>query len=289
LEFEDAIELADSAWELMGYSPRTRHRYVLQISRMAGEIGKPLSSLTAEDLRKYLLRIKHRRSLSNSTVYSQVNAIRAFFKVLSDNGVIEDNPAEELPIPKRQRKLPTYLSPRELSALLEESRRNLRDHCLLEFIYATGVRVSEAVEMRVESVNLADRTAFVRRGKGGKDRLVIMSEHVARELQEYLNKRSTPSPFLFTNRWGRKLTPRYVEKMISRYAEKAGIEKKVTPHVLRHTFATHMLENNVDIRAIQELLGHSSLATTQVYTHVTAERLKRLVGRHPREGLEARG
>ncbi len=286
MDFDEAIELADSAWELMGYSPKTRHKYLLQARQMARSLQKPLSSVTTDDLKRYLLRMKHAKSLSNSTVYSHVNAIKAFFKVLLDNGVIASQPAEGLPVPRRQRKLPTYLTNEELSALLRVSRSNLRDHCLLEFMYATGVRVSEAVDMMVDSVNLAERTAFVRMGKGGKDRLVIMSQHAATELEQYLKKRYPPSPYLFTNRWGKKLTPRYVEKMIKRYADKAGIRKKVTPHVLRHTFATHMLESKVDIRAIQELLGHSSLATTQVYTHVTPERLKRLVGRHPREALE---
>jgi len=181
--------------------------------------------------------------------------------------------------------LPTYLTPDELLALLHACESKPRDHCLLEFIYATGVRLSEAVAMRVDSVNLKEKTALVKSGKGDKDRLVIMSEHACQELAHYLKSRRTASEYLFPNRSGRRLSPRYVEKMIGRYAGKARISKCVTPHVLRHTFATHMLDGNVDIRAIQELLGHSSLATTQIYTHVTTERLRRIITSHPRERL----
>jgi site-specific recombinase XerD len=269
----------------MGYSPRTRERYALQISVMAREIAKPLEETAPSDLRQYLLATKRRKNLTNATIYSQVNAMRAFFKALVDNGVLDGNPAEDLPLPKRSKKLPTYLNYEELDALLAASESNSRDHCLLEFIYATGVRVSEALNMRKDSVDLNAKTAMVKSGKGDKDRLVIMSPHTAKEISAYLRKRTTPSSYLFPSRSGGKLTSRYVQKMVARYGHKAKISKRVTPHVLRHTFATHMLENNVDIRAIQELLGHNSLATTQVYTHVTAQRLRRLVESHPRDRL----
>jgi len=285
LDFEEAIDLADSHWELMGYSPRTRERYCLQIRDMGRFLGTPPDEIRRADIRRYLLSAKRERGLTNATVYSQVNAIRAFFKGLVDNGVLDESPAEDLPLPKRSRKLPTFLTQSELQALLEVSEHSLRDHCLLEFMYATGVRVSEAVNMKVESLNLKDNTAIVKSGKGDKDRLVILSRHAASEITQYLRERTHASRYLFTGRSGTRLSSRYVQKIVSKYAEKAKIGKNVTPHVLRHTFATHMLENNVDIRAIQELLGHTSLATTQVYTHVTGERLRRLAAAHPREKM----
>ncbi len=285
LDSEEAVDIAQSAWELMGYSPRTRERYALQIMVMAREIGKPLHAIGPGDLKQYLLTTKRRKNLTNATIYSQVNAMRAFFKALVDNGVLDANPAEDLPLPKRSKKLPTYLTYEELEALLRASEANPRDHCLLEFIYATGVRVSEALNMKKDSIDLKGKTAMVKSGKGDKDRLVIMSPHTAKEISQYLKRRTTPSAYLFPSRSGGRLTPRYVQKMVARYGHKANIVKNVTPHVLRHTFATHMLENNVDIRAIQELLGHSSLATTQIYTHVTARRLRRLVDSHPRDSL----
>lgn len=285
MDFRQAVDIAQGSWELMGYSARTRARYSLQIGAMARSLQLAPEKIETADLKRYLVTAKRQKSLSNSTVYSQVNAMRAFFKALVDNGVIAANPADPLPLPKRSRKLPTYLTSDELLALLRASESNPRDHCLLEFIYATGVRVSEAVGMRVDSVNLNEKTALVRSGKGDKDRLVIMSEHVRQELAHYLKKRGTHSDSLFPNRSGSRLSSRYVEKMIGRYAKQARIPKPVTPHVLRHTFATHMLDGNVDIRAIQELLGHSSLATTQIYTHVTTERLRRIITSHPRETL----
>ncbi len=285
MDFEDAIDIAVSAWELRGYSPRTRDRYALQVSVMARELDKPLDRITARELKSYLLERKRRKSLTNASVYSQVNAMRAFFKALVENGVISDNPAKDIPLPKRPRKLPNHLTAQELLALLKQSEVQPRDHCLLEFIYATGTRLSEALDMKVNSVNLDDNTAMVKSGKGDKDRLVIMSGHVASELTTYLTKRRTTSEYLFPSRSGGRLSSRYVQSMVARYAAKAGIPRSVTPHVLRHTFATHMLESNVDIRSIQELLGHSSLATTQIYTHVTSDRLRRLARSHPREKL----
>ena len=285
MDFEEAIDIAESAWELMGYSPRTRQRYRLQIQVMARQVGKPLGNITLSDLKRHLLTNKREKSLTNATVYSQINALRAFFKALIENGVIEDNPASDLPLPKRSKKLPTYLTIEELQALLEASETKPRNHCLLEFIYSTGARISEALDMKTVDIDLKNYTALVKSGKGDKDRLIILSKHASRDIREYLRKRYTPSDYLFPSRNGGRLSTRYVQKMIKEYAHKAKIGKKVTPHVLRHTFATHMLENNVDIRAIQELLGHNSLATTQIYTHVTAERLRRLIDIHPREKL----
>lgn len=285
MDFAEALEIAQASWELLGYSPRTRARYSVQISAMARFLQIPPAKITTSDLKRYLVSIKRQKSLSNATIYSQVNAIRAFFRALVDNGALSTNPADQLPLPRRSRKLPTYLTPDELVALLRASESNPRDHCLLEFLYATGVRVSEAVAMKVESVNLKEKTAMVKSGKGDKDRLVIMSEHACQELDHYLKKRRVRSEYLFPNRSGGRLSPRYIEKMIRAYAKRARITKPVTPHVLRHTFATHMLDRNVDIRAIQELLGHSSLATTQIYTHVTTERLRRIITAHPREAL----
>jgi site-specific recombinase XerD len=285
MDFEEAMDIAESAWELLGYSVTTRSRYRLQITVMARAVQKAPAEITPADLRRHLLTTKRAKSLTNATIYSQVNAFRAFFKALLQNGVLPTNPAEDLPLPKRSQKLPNFLTADELLALLQASERSPRDHCLLEFIYATGVRVSEALSMQTHSLNLKERTAIVKSGKGDKDRLVIMSNHASSDLASYLTKRTTPSQYVFPTQSGRQMGARNVQKMVALYAKKAFIAKRVTPHVLRHTFATHMLDNNVDIRAIQELLGHNSLATTQIYTHVTTERLRRIIKSHPRETL----
>jgi len=270
----------------MGYSPRTRKRYALQIRVMARSMPPKVEEITTTALRRYLLELKRRKELTNATIYSQVNAMRAFFKALVENGILKTNPATAIPLPKRARKLPNFLTPEELVALLEASEGNLRDHCLLEFLYSTGVRVSEALDMKISSVDLKGKTAMVKSGKGDKDRLIIMSQHASSEIATYIKRRRTPSEYLFCTRSGGRMTARYVQKMVAKYADKAKLKKRVTPHVLRHTFATHMLNNKADIRAIQELLGHSSLATTQIYTHVTADRLRRMIGSHPRERLQ---
>ncbi len=287
MRFKEALDIADSHWELLGYSPRTRERYLLQIRELARWFNGPPQEIGRSDLRRYLLKTKRRKHLTNATTYSQVNAIKAFFKALMQNEAMEEDPAEDLQLPKRPKKLPTFLTKKELEALLEASSNNTRDHCLIEFIYATGARVSEAVNMKIDEIDLDGKTAMIKSGKGAKDRLVILSNHAASDIAWYLKERRTPSEYLFTGRSGDSLSARYVQKLIKKYAHKANIGKNVTPHVLRHSFATHMLENDVDIRAIQELLGHASLATTQIYTHVTSERLRALSDVHPRENIDA--
>lgn len=287
MKFNEALDIAESHWELLGYSPRTRERYLLQIRELARWFNGPPQEIERSDIRRYLLQAKRRKHLTNATTYSQVNAIKAFFKALIQNEAISEDPAEDLQLPKRPKKLPTFLTKRELEALLKASSSKIRDHCLIEFIYSTGARVSEAVSMKVDDIDLEENTAMIKSGKGAKDRLVILSNHASSDISYYLKERKTPSEYLFTGRSGDPLSARYVQKLIKKYAHKAKIGKNVTPHVLRHSFATHMLENDVDIRAIQELLGHASLATTQIYTHVTSERLRALSDSHPRENMDA--
>ena len=153
-----------------------------------------------------------------------------------------------------------------------------RDRLILSLLYSSGLRVSELVSLRINDIDLQDRTIRIR-GKGDKDRIVLFDENTRNLLEDYLQKRVYESDYLFLNRFGDPLTPRYVQMMIKNYARKAGINKKVTPHILRHSFATHLLKNGVDIRAIQQLLGHSNLSTTQIYTSVDMQTLKNVYDR----------
>ncbi|HML06004.1 MAG TPA: site-specific tyrosine recombinase/integron integrase, partial [Methanobacterium sp.] len=155
---------------------------------------------------------------------------------------------------------------------------NLRNKVILALLYSSGLRVSELVTLQTDNVDLHERTMRIR-GKGEKDRIVLFDDETKILIEDYIDKTGEDYEFLFVNRSGNHLTPRYIQMMIKTHAEKAGIKKKVTPHILRHSFATHLLKNGVDIRAIQQLLGHSNLSTTQIYTSVDMQTLKNVYDR----------
>ena len=191
---------------------------------------------------------------------------------------------EEIKNPKRTKSLPKSLNEKEVQDLIsavdwqsEETpnkrRSKIRDKVILALLYSTGLRISELTGLISRDIDFEERTIRVR-GKGEKDRIVLFDEKTRDLLMEYLDLRQSDSEYLFVNRQDNKLSTRYVQIMIKKYADKAGIKKKVTPHVLRHSFATHLLKNGVDIRVIQQLLGHSSLATTQIYTSVDMDTIK---------------
>ena len=164
-----------------------------------------------------------------------------------------------------------------------ESADNQKSRLIISLLYSTGLRVSELVNLKVEEVNFADKSGWVRRGKGAKDRLFVLSENLGKELQEYLQGKE--HKFIFSKET--PLTTRNIQKIIKGTKIRAGITKKVTPHTLRHSFATHLLEQGTDIRLIQTMLGHSSLSTTQVYTHVSSEQIKKVA--NPFDGLNSLG
>ena len=193
---------------------------------------------------------------------------------------------EEIKNPKRTKSLPKSLNEKEVQDLINaveweeedtpnKKRSKIRDKVILALLYSTGLRISELTGLIRRDIDFEERTIRVR-GKGEKDRIVLFDEKTKDLLMEYLDLRDSDSEYLFTNRQDNKLSSRYVQIMIKKYADKAGIRKKVTPHILRHSFATHLLKNGVDIRVIQQLLGHSSLATTQIYTSVDMDTIKTL-------------
>jgi len=201
----------------------------------------------------------------------------------------EINCLEEVKAPKRTKSLPKSLSEEDVRKLIDAVEVSddgsglqvfirTRDRLILSLLYSSGLRVSELVSLRINDIDLQERTIRIR-GKGDKDRIVLFDENTRNLLEDYLQKRVHESDYLFLNRFGDPLTPRYVQMMIKNYARKAGINKKVTPHILRHSFATHLLKNGVDIRAIQQLLGHSNLSTTQIYTSVDMQTLKNVYDR----------
>jgi integrase/recombinase XerC len=280
-------------------SPYTVRNYtadLLDFFRFLKE--KEVASLNEVDMpvvRGYLSRLLE-RGIAKASMSRKLSAIRSFYRYLVSEGVLAEHPLDRASSPKLDRRLPSFLTLEEIGRLLEapdlSTNEGRRDRALLELLYAAGLRVSELVRLDLGQVNLETREIRVW-GKGSKERVVLMGKPAAEALSAYLSqgrpgllgkKRSLA---LFLNRYGGRLTERRVQQLLDKYTHKAGINKKVHPHMLRHTFATHLLDGGADLRVVQELLGHARLSSTEIYTHVTQSRARKVyLSAHPmaREG-----
>ena len=253
------------------------------------EVSGRIRKVAPLDLRRYLADLK-RADYSRATVARKLATLRSFYKFLARSGEVARNPVKLIRTPRQERRLPKFLQPGEVERLLAATKGDdllaLRDAAILEVLYSTGRRVSELVAMDLEHVEPIGEVVRVR-GKGKRERLAPLGSYALRALERYLAARADASPIdkkaVFVNRHGRRLSTRSVRRKLAKYLAIAGLDPKVSPHTLRHSFATHMLERGADLRAVQELLGHRSLSTTQIYTHVTAGRLKEIYeSAHPR-------
>jgi integrase/recombinase XerD len=261
-------------------APRTVEAYQRDLAHAGARLGKPVAAATTDELRTYLAELRA-DGLAPATISRRVSALRAFFAHQVLLGRRDDNPAADLETPRRRPKLPRTLSPREAERLIEAANgttpRALRDAALVELLYGGGLRVSEAVGLERAGVDLDERLVRCI-GKGNKERVVPVGRSAAEALRRYLS-RGRPyldhrlRPELFLNAKGGPLTRAGAFLILRRLAEKAGLEPdRVHPHLLRHSFATHLLEGGADLRSVQEMLGHADLATTQIYTHVSDRR-----------------
>lgn len=227
-----------------------------------------------------------------TSVARKLSTLRTFFNYCARQGWVQNNPAKEIKSPKIPKRVPKFLTIDEIMALLSAPRSSgnleIRDKAILELFYASGLRLSELVGLNVEDIQLVDKTVRIV-GKGDKERMVPIGEKAVASLRVYIEKRGNMSipnathQAMFLNKLGGRLSARAIERLLDKYLKRAGIQKKVTPHVLRHTFATHMLNQGADMRGIQELLGHSSLSTTQRYTHVELDKLTEVYDKtHPK-------
>jgi len=239
----------------------------------------------------YLLSLR-KRDLSHKTVARSIAVLRGFYRWLADEGVLRGNPLEDMESPRTTRSLPEILSLDEVDSLLNQpdpsSPIGMRDKAMLELLYATGLRVSELTNLVLNNINL-EAGYLVVLGKGAKQRIVPMGQEALHWLKGYLEESrqrllgNNRSPRTFVSQWGRGMTRQTFWKIIKKYALMAGIRKNISPHTLRHSFASHLLEGGADLRSVQSLLGHVDISTTQIYTHVTRERLKKIHARyHPR-------
>jgi integrase/recombinase XerD len=271
-------------------APRTVEAYRRDLTDISRRLGRPLADVSTEELERYLAELRA-AGLSAATVARRTAAARSFFRHLVLLGRRADNPAAAVALPRKRRQLPRTLSPSEVERLIDAAAgttpRSLRDRGLVELLYGAGLRVSEAVGLAKTDVDLEQRIVRAT-GKGNKERIVPLGRPAAEALRRYLG-RGRPHldrrhrPELFLNAQGGALTRAGVFLVLRRLALKAGLDpERVHPHLLRHSFATHLLEGGADLRSVQEMLGHADLSTTELYTHVSDRRRRDLYFRaHP--------
>ncbi len=276
---------------------RAYHKDLLQFDVfLKAEKRSSLASINHLLLRKFLAVLRS-KSYSKTTIARKLASIRSFFKFLIQKGELVSNPFEMLRTPKQEKKLPHFLSINEVDVLLETPDRSnvmgLRDMAILETLYSTGIRVSELVALDENNIDFFGGMIKVL-GKGKKERLVPIGGHAMKAINEYVgskpkNNKSEKEKIsgsgpLFLNRFGNRLTARSVARSLDKYLKISGLNQLTSPHTFRHSFATHLLDKGADLRSVQEMLGHSSLSTTQIYTHITTERLKSVYDKaHPRK------
>ncbi len=269
------------------YSKHTILNYKIDLNEFVVFIGesKEIGSIQYLDFRKFLASLRH-HNYRPRTLARKLSALRSFFKFLHKESLIKENPAILLMTPKLDKTLPKFLSEKDVLTLLEapsvKGVSGKRDRAILEALYSSGMRVSELVGLNVENVDTLSNIAKVQ-GKGKKERIVPLGDQAVKAIREYLDCRLQRNRALFLNKNGTRLTDRGVRNIINKRMLEASLQLHVSPHMMRHSFATHMLNRGADLRSVQELLGHSNLSTTQIYTHVTTERLKKVYElAHPR-------
>jgi site-specific recombinase XerD len=229
--------------------------------------------------RRYLAALRE-AGTAGASITRKVSTVRGFFRFLVREGRLESNPLAGVAAPKREKRLPSILSKANLQSLIEAADQTtpggLRNRAILELIYAAGVRLSEVAALNLSQLDLNERTLLVR-GKGNKERMVLVGGPAETALRRYLSRgrpklSNGAEAALFLNRDGKRLSGRSVQQIVRRHAMRAGLDARVYPHLLRHSFATHLLDGGAELRVVQELLGHASASTTQIYTHVTEER-----------------
>ena len=255
------------------------------------EVARAIRGVDIMTVRRYLAALRE-ADYSRATVARKLATLRSFYKHLCRMGHLDDNPVAAVRTPKQERRLPKFLDPSEMERLLDAPKGNdlltLRDRAILETLYSTGIRVSELCQLDLDDVDFLGEVIRVR-GKGKRERLSPIGSYAVKAINHYLDARrlhpqakSFDARPLLLNRHGKRLNQRSVRRKLAKYLAEAGLDPDISPHTLRHSFATHMLNRGADLRAVQELLGHRSLSTTQIYTHVTMSRMKEVYDRaHP--------
>ncbi len=282
------VEKDDSPLTVLNYGDDIK-RFTEYLTQKNPEAAWP--KVTVLEIRGYLAAM-HAEKLSRRTIARRISALRSFYRYLRRENLVKVNPFTKVRTPKLEKKLPAFLEEVEIDLLLRapDTSKELgkRDRAILEFLYSTGCRVSELTGLTLSRVDLGSRFALLL-GKGNKERLVPLGHPCVAAMQDYLTGcrkplmtkyQAKPHAYVFVNSRGTPLTARSVRRILDHYVQQIALDKKISPHTIRHTFATHLLDHGADLRSVQELLGHASLSTTQIYTHITAERLTAVYEKH---------
>ncbi|MFH0870240.1 MAG: site-specific tyrosine recombinase/integron integrase [archaeon] len=267
---ESELKKLETELKIRGFSQETVKAYMSHNARFLVYIKKESALVDEDDIKSYLAYLIADRKLSPSSVALVRSSLLFFYNQILRRGF------SAIKTPKIHRKFPPVLSKPEIKALLDACL-NPKSRLLIEFMYSAGLRISECINLKTEDIDFGENLCIVRQGKGKKDRITLLSKELIESFKRYSSKEKISSGLIFSNKQGRALSARNVQKIVSAAGKRAGIKKRVTPHKLRHSFATHLLEAGVSIRVIQELLGHSNLQTTQIYTRVSKENIKGVV------------
>jgi len=261
------LKKLETELKIRGFSQETVKAYTRHNNAFLAYIKKKPDSVSEDDLKAYLAFLFSDKRLSSSSVALVRSALLFFYNQVLDKGFLS------IKTPKIQRNAPSVLSKQEVKALIDACVTD-KSRLLIEFLYSSGLRVSECLNLRVEDIDFDEKICLVKQGKGKKDRITLFSDSLAQSFKAYLDKQGFSSGLIFRNKKAGALSSRNAQKIVSSAALRAGIGKNVTPHKLRHSFATHLLDAGVSIRVIQELLGHSNLQTTQIYTRVSRDHIR---------------
>ena len=264
----DLLEKLETELKIRGFSAKTVRNYTSCNKKFLEFNGKGVESIGEDDIKAYMAHLMD-KGQKPASVSLAMSSLRFLYDEMLGKGLFA-----KIKMPKLEKKLPTVLSKEEIRKLLDITK-NPKHKLLISFLYSSGLRVSEAVSMKIDDLDLNERMGIVRAGKGKKDRNIILSESLVNDLNSYLGKRKDENPYVFSIK-DRHIAVRQAQRIVNEAASRAGIKKRVFCHALRSSFATHLLEAGTDIRVIQELLGHSNLATTQHYTMVSREQLKKV-------------
>ncbi len=260
------------------YSDNTVGAYMNDLNKYEEFLKKDILESDTEDLERYL---KYIKNLESTTVAHKITSIKSYFNYNIKRGIVSVNPADKVSRPKLTKHLPEYLTEEEVGKLLDvevKSPYDYRNKTILELLYSSGIRISELVN--IKTPNYDSEECLIRiMGKGSKERIVPLGDYAVNIMNDYMNNyrpliNKKHTDYVFINNRGDKISRQFIFKVIKKEALKKGIKKDISPHTLRHTFATHLLKNGADLRIIQELLGHENISTTQIYTHVTNNKLK---------------
>lgn len=262
------------------YSQHTIDSYTNDLNKFSSYINKPVAQINKDDIIGILKKLND-ENLSNSSINHFVTVLRSFYKFLVINNIVKENIMNFISSPKREKHLPKVLSEEEIDKLLNiplNDAFSYRNKAIIELMYATGLRVSELVNLKVNDIDL-NMALLKTLGKGSKERIIPLGDYALNYLKLYINEyrslliKKNLNDYLFLNNHGNKLTRQGLFKMLDKLANEQGIKTEISPHTLRHSFATHLLNGGADLRSIQELLGHSDISTTQIYAHVSNQKL----------------